>query len=317
MAALRDVLDAVCRARCLPSTRLDQQILLRGVYFTSGTQEGTPIDRLLGAIGRRFGVAPEAVVPSTGRGKAYFVERLLKEVLIGESGLAGVNRRLEMQKAALQLGAYAAMVLAGGRRRARVLHELQPQSHLHVRDGEPSWRRWSRCRRLPRTLRSKPSCRASTRCARSSIRRTATATTRRGRCAGDSTRDARSAMRHATPTCGSSTARCCRASPPASRSGSSSSRPQPEKLYEYLKAYLMLGEPKHLDKKHLQFVVRPRVARGRQCRPRRRGGPLEALPEPAGVQRRPAPDRAEPVARSRRRAAPCARRRFRGSSTAA
>ncbi len=36
------------------STRFDQQILLRGVYFTSGTQEGTPIDRLLGAIGRRF-----------------------------------------------------------------------------------------------------------------------------------------------------------------------------------------------------------------------------------------------------------------------
>jgi type VI secretion system protein ImpL len=30
--------------------------------------------------------------------------------------------------------------------------------------------------------------------------------------------------------------------------------PQPEKLYEYLKAYIMLGEPKHLDMKHLQFV---------------------------------------------------------------
>ena len=101
------------------ATRLDQQILLRGVYFTSGTQEGTPIDRLLGAIGRRYGVAPDAVVPPTGRGKAYFVERLLKDVLIGESGLAGVNRRLEMQKAALQLGAYAAMALARDRRRAR------------------------------------------------------------------------------------------------------------------------------------------------------------------------------------------------------
>ena len=53
------------------STRFDQQILLRGVYFTSGTQEGTPIDRLLGAIGRRFGVAAEAVAPPPGRGKAY------------------------------------------------------------------------------------------------------------------------------------------------------------------------------------------------------------------------------------------------------
>ena len=61
------------------STHVDQQILLRGVYFTSGTQDGTQIDRLLGAIGRRFGVAPEAVAPPAGRGKAYFVERLLKE----------------------------------------------------------------------------------------------------------------------------------------------------------------------------------------------------------------------------------------------
>jgi type VI secretion system protein ImpL len=77
------------------------------VYFTSGTQEGTPIDRLLGSIGRRFGAA-DAVMAPQGPGKAYFVERLLKEVMIGESGLAGVNRQLEMRKASLQLGAYAA-----------------------------------------------------------------------------------------------------------------------------------------------------------------------------------------------------------------
>ena len=53
------------------------------------------------------------MAPPTGRGKAYFVERLLKDVVIGESGLAGVNRRLEMRKAAWQLGAYAAMALVG------------------------------------------------------------------------------------------------------------------------------------------------------------------------------------------------------------
>ena len=57
MAALRDALTQFVE-RGVRATRLDQQVLLRGVYFTSGTQEGTPIDRLLGAIGRRFGVAP-------------------------------------------------------------------------------------------------------------------------------------------------------------------------------------------------------------------------------------------------------------------
>jgi type VI secretion system protein ImpL len=92
-------------------TRFDANVLLRGIYFTSGTQEGTPIDRLLGAIGRRFAIAPDAVVSTGSRGKAYFIGRLLTDVMFAESGLAGVNRRVEVQKAAVQLGAYAAMAL--------------------------------------------------------------------------------------------------------------------------------------------------------------------------------------------------------------
>jgi type VI secretion system protein ImpL len=92
------------------STRFDKRILLRGVYFTSGTQEGTPIDRLLSSIGRRFGIASEAVAPAAaGRGKAYFIEGLLKNVLIGESGVAGLNWRQELRLGALQLGAYIAL----------------------------------------------------------------------------------------------------------------------------------------------------------------------------------------------------------------
>ena len=104
MATLRDPLTQ-CRRDVFASTRFEQQVLLRGVYFTSGTQEGTPIDRLLGSIGRRFGAA-DAVMAPRGPGKAFFVERLLKEVMIGESGLAGVNRRLELSNASLLLGVY-------------------------------------------------------------------------------------------------------------------------------------------------------------------------------------------------------------------
>ena len=111
VAALRDVLARFV-SDVFASTQFDQQILLRGVYFTSGTQSGTPVDRLLSGIGRRFDVAPSAIARSSGPGKAYFIERLLKEVLIGESGLAGVNRKVETRKAAAQVGAYAAMALA-------------------------------------------------------------------------------------------------------------------------------------------------------------------------------------------------------------
>ena len=108
MAALRDLLNGFI-TDVFATTRFDQLVLLRGVYFTSGTQEGTPIDRLLGSIGRRFAVAADAITTG-GRGKAYFIEQLLKAVLLQESGLAGINRRFEIQKAAAQFGAYAAMI---------------------------------------------------------------------------------------------------------------------------------------------------------------------------------------------------------------
>ncbi len=81
------------------------KILLRGVYFTSAIQQGNPIDRLLGNLGRKFH-AGDAVVRPGGPGKSYFVERLLKQVILGESGLAGVNRRLEMRNASVLLALY-------------------------------------------------------------------------------------------------------------------------------------------------------------------------------------------------------------------
>ena len=130
MAALRDALSQFV-TDVFGSTRFDQQVLLRGVYFTSGTQEGTPIDRLLGAIGRRFAVAPDAISPG-GRGKAYFIERLLKDVLLAESGLAGVNRRFEVQKAAAQVGSLRGAWQSCRRGGHHSLDgQLQPQPRLH------------------------------------------------------------------------------------------------------------------------------------------------------------------------------------------
>jgi len=93
------------------STGYDTPVLLRGVYFTSGTQESTPIDRMMGAIARTFGLDMQSVAPPTASGRAYFIERLLKDVIIPEAGLAGVNRRLELRLLALQYGGYVACAL--------------------------------------------------------------------------------------------------------------------------------------------------------------------------------------------------------------
>ncbi|CAB3775815.1 hypothetical protein LMG28614_00090 [Paraburkholderia ultramafica] len=85
--------------------------LLRGAYLSSGTQEGAPIDRMLSAVARTFGVDAARVQVGAGQRHTYFVERLLKEVLFRESGLAGTNPRLERQKLLIQAAAYAGMAL--------------------------------------------------------------------------------------------------------------------------------------------------------------------------------------------------------------
>ena len=51
-------------------SRLDPAPLLRGVYFTSGTQEGTPIDRLTGVDGARLRPRPAARARRCGRSRA-------------------------------------------------------------------------------------------------------------------------------------------------------------------------------------------------------------------------------------------------------
>jgi type VI secretion system protein ImpL len=99
-------------AEVFTQSRFERRALLRGVYFTSGTQEGTPIDRLMSSAGRALGLGSDVIASAAGgRGKAYFIANLLKVLLLGESGLAGVNRRLEVKKAALQLGAYIAIAV--------------------------------------------------------------------------------------------------------------------------------------------------------------------------------------------------------------
>src|SRR5262249_46455324 len=98
------------------ASAFEQGVLLRGVYFTSGTQEGTPIDRMLGALARTFGLGVRSVGTQGSRGKAFFIQRLLMDVIFHESGLAGVNRRVEMRQALIQAGTYigiAAVTILG------------------------------------------------------------------------------------------------------------------------------------------------------------------------------------------------------------
>jgi type VI secretion system protein ImpL len=92
---------------------LEERTLLRGVYFTSGTQEGTPIDRVLGTLARTFGVDNKAASVAGARGgKSFFLSRLLKNVVFAEQGLVGENRKAESSRLRLRMAGMAAIVLA-------------------------------------------------------------------------------------------------------------------------------------------------------------------------------------------------------------
>jgi len=91
--------------------------LLRGVYFTSGTQEGSPIDRVLGTLARSLKLERAATLAQGGSGKSFFLKRLLREVIFPESGLAGSDERLERRQRwarGLAFGAIAAVTVTLG-----------------------------------------------------------------------------------------------------------------------------------------------------------------------------------------------------------
>ncbi len=254
MAALRDLIAAFV-TDVFAASRADQQLLLRGVYLTSGTQDGTQIDRLLGALSRRFGVAADAVAaPAAGKGKAYFVERLLKNVVIAESGLAGVNRRLEFQKAAWQIGAYAATVfvvvvglialwVSYANNRA-YLDQVSADVTTLTRVRPPAARA-----SLEGFLPYLNAARAVSDSA-NRYRNGAPWSMRwglyQGNAIGNAARDAyvRELDSVLLPRFGARV-----------RQHLIEYAAEPEKLYFYLKAYLMLGEPKRLDKKFMQFIA--------------------------------------------------------------
>lgn len=87
---------------------------LRGAYFTSGTQEGAPMDRLTGAMARVFGLPaarPSALRPEAGR--SYFLGRLLREVVFGEAALVRRSPAVVRRRFLLRAAGFATVLLLG------------------------------------------------------------------------------------------------------------------------------------------------------------------------------------------------------------
>ncbi len=84
-----------------------QPPLLRGVYFVSGTQEGTPIDRMLGTISRDLNLERAILPANQNSGRSFFLTRVLSEIVFPESEIAGTNQSWERRRRWLALVGYA------------------------------------------------------------------------------------------------------------------------------------------------------------------------------------------------------------------
>ena len=128
--------------------------MLRGVYLTSGTQEGTPIDRLTGVMARAFGLDQRrAASLRPEQGRSYFLGRLVSEVILGEAMLVSEPPGARLGGLLLRAASFAARCSADSRRRGLACRTVgRPVSARSTRCR----RRWPPTRRSPRRRRSIP-----------------------------------------------------------------------------------------------------------------------------------------------------------------
>ncbi|MGA2792661.1 MAG: type VI secretion system membrane subunit TssM [Roseiarcus sp.] len=104
--------------RIFEPTRYQTSATLRGFYFTSGTQEGTPFDQVIGALQKSYGVESFGAAAYSGVGKSFFLHDLLAKVVFGEAGwvstnVAAVRRSFLVRAAAFSLIGLATLAILG------------------------------------------------------------------------------------------------------------------------------------------------------------------------------------------------------------
>ena len=100
--------------RVFEPTRYQASAALRGFYFTSATQEGTPFDAVIGALRRSFGldnVGAATLSAFTGPGKTFFLHDLLVKVIFAEAGWVSTNIAAVRRAFALRAASFAALAL--------------------------------------------------------------------------------------------------------------------------------------------------------------------------------------------------------------
>jgi len=84
----------------------------RGFYFTSGTQEGIPIDRVIQSIAKQFDLPTETIekFDPEMETKSYFINDLFSNVIIPDQNLVGHTSRMATKRGLMKFGIATAVV---------------------------------------------------------------------------------------------------------------------------------------------------------------------------------------------------------------
>jgi len=105
--------------------------VIRGAYFSSGTQEGRPIDRAMSAMASAFGIQatlPEETGPAPD-GKSYFLGDMFRRVIFPDKDLAVPTAREQKRQRTQQFAMAAGCVVLGA-----MLLSLPTVAYLNNRD---------------------------------------------------------------------------------------------------------------------------------------------------------------------------------------
>jgi type VI secretion system protein ImpL len=94
-------------------SRYEESPWLRGFYFSSATQEGSPIDRMLAGISQAVGLAaPPPARRAHGQTRSFFLRRFLTDLVFPEAGLGRFDPRAEERRRWAFRGTVAGATLA-------------------------------------------------------------------------------------------------------------------------------------------------------------------------------------------------------------
>ncbi|WP_454063428.1 type VI secretion system membrane subunit TssM [Candidatus Nitrospira salsa] len=87
----------------------------RGFYFTSGTQEGNPIDRIIHTVSEAAGLqGVQSEKEEQGEPKSYFIKNLFTDVIFPDRGLSNPSSSVFRQRGYVRVAVFGAAILGVG-----------------------------------------------------------------------------------------------------------------------------------------------------------------------------------------------------------